>query len=234
VGLSVLPDQLPLAAPGAVTIQVAGEAVVLLPHRAAYWVSQRTLLAADLHLDKCEGMRLSGMPMPEALVAEQIARLDASVRVTGALRVMILGDLLHSPTGLSGRMVEQFGAWRASVSIDLAIVPGNHDRALARVADAWRMTVLAPVHTEGPFVFTHDPIDFAAPLGGYAWAGHVHPAVTLRTAADSLKLPCFHVGRGLGVLPAFSAFTAGGPFQRRAGDRVYGIADGHVLDISNH
>jgi DNA ligase-associated metallophosphoesterase len=217
--------------PGAAAITVAGEPVLLLPHRAAFWSAARTLLVADLHLDKCEVMRARGLPIPRALLDEQIARLDAAVRATQAQRVLVVGDLLHAPAGLTGPMVECFAAWRAAIPIDMAIVPGNHDRALSRVADAWRIAVLASPYVEGPFAFVHDPEHRQSRSRVFHWCGHVHPAVVLRRAGDSMKLPCFHLTARFGLLPAFSTFTAGGPVRRDRSDRVFGIADGQVIEV---
>ena len=202
---------------------------MLMPHRAVYWPAQRTLLVADVHLDKCEAMRVQGMPVPRSVFDEQVARLDHAVRVTGATRVLVLGDLLHSPAGLTAGMVECFAAWRSSVPCEFALVPGNHDRGLAVVQDAWRMVILPEVYEEGPFAFVHEP---GVVAGRYVWAGHVHPAVTLRSAADAIKMPCFWVGERMGVLPAFSSFTAGGGVGRNRGDRVFGIAGEQVVALS--
>ena len=213
---------------GSLTIEVAGEAVVLLPHRAAYWPARRTLLVADVHLDKCEGMREFGMPVPRAVFDEQVSRLDAAVRLTGAARLLVLGDLLHGPAGLTPAMVECFAAWRAACPVEFGLVPGNHDRGLEVVRGAWGMEVLPAVYDEGPFRFQHVP---EAAAGRYVWAGHLHPAVTLRSASDSLKLACFCVGLGVAVLPAFSTFTAGGPVGKRRGERVFGVAGERVIEL---
>ena len=44
--------------------------------------------------------------------------------------------------------------------------------------------------------------------GAYVLAGHIHPAAVLGGRAhDRLRLPCFHFGPAVGVLPAFGAFT---------------------------
>jgi DNA ligase-associated metallophosphoesterase len=208
-------------------LAVAGEEVWLLPHRAAYWVRTRTLLISDVHLDKCEAMRVQGMPMPR-LMDEMIVRLEDAVRLTGAVRVLVLGDLLHAPAGLTGPMVECFAAWRERSPVELALVPGNHDRGLRHVQEVWRITVLPELHEEGPFTFTHVP---APQAGRYVWGGHLHPAVTLRSSSDSLKLACFHIGTGVGVLPVFSRFTAGGPLGRGRGDRAYAIAGDRVVEV---
>jgi DNA ligase-associated metallophosphoesterase len=216
--------------PGAAAITIACEPILLLPHRAAYWPKARTLLIADLHLDKCEVMRTHGLPIPRALLDEQIARLDNAIRATQAQRVLIVGDLLHAPTGLTGPMVDTFAAWRTKNPIDIAIVPGNHDRALSRIAEAWRLTILDSPHLEGPFAFVHDP-SHAPRLPHFAWAGHLHPAAVLRRAGDSIKLPCFHVTPRLAILPAFSTFTAGGALDHGREDRLFAIADGTVLEV---
>jgi len=226
--LQPFPDHAPLSAiPGAAVISIANEEFHLLPHRAAFWPRARTLLIADVHLDKCEAMRVQGMPMPR-LMDEQIARLDDAIRITSAQRVLVLGDLLHTPAGLTGPMVECFAAWRATSPVELALIPGNHDRGLRHVQDAWRMTILPDIYEEGPFTFTHIP----APMAGrYVWAGHLHPAVTLRSASDSIKMACFHIGPGVAVLPAFSRFTAGGPLGRGRGDRVFGVAGDAIVEV---
>jgi DNA ligase-associated metallophosphoesterase len=216
--------------PGAFPLTIAGEPILLHPHRAAYWLSTRTLLIADLHLDKCEVMRAHGLPIPRALLDEQITRLDNAIRATQAQRVLIVGDLLHAPAGLTGPMVETFAAWRAATPIDIAIVPGNHDRALSRIAESWRLTILDSPHLEGPFAFIHDPAH-APRLPHYAWAGHLHPAAVLRRAGDSIKLPCFHLTPRLAILPAFSTFTAGGALDRTSEDRLFAIADSQVIEV---
>lgn len=222
-----------------VEIEIGGERVVLLASRAAYWPARRTLLVADLHLGKCEALRANGVPLPDGVLREQISRLDAAVKETGAERVLVLGDLLHAPIGTTGRMVECFAAWRAtpqpSGPVAMALVPGNHDRMLGAAAAAWGLEVLPETHVEGPFTFTHIPpagggvVNAAA--GTTVWCGHLHPAVTVRSAADAIKLPCFWVREGLVVLPAFSAFTGGAGFRRGVGDRVYAVAEGCVIGV---
>ncbi|MFG5408224.1 hypothetical protein ABXN37_09015 [Piscinibacter sakaiensis] len=57
-------------------------------------------------------------------------------------------------------------------------------------------------------------------------AGHLHPCVHLSgRARDRLRLPCFHFAQGVGVLPAFGAFTGMHPVRRTPGDQVWAAAD---------
>jgi metallophosphoesterase superfamily enzyme len=50
-------------------------------------------------------------------------------------------------------------------------------------------------------------------------------------ARERLRLPCFHFGAGVGVLPAFGAFTGMHAVRRAAGDRVFAIASDSVREV---
>jgi hypothetical protein len=55
--------------------------------------------------------------------------------------------------------------------------------------------------------------------------------VRLSGRGDRLRLPCFHVGTQVGVLPAFSAFTGGLDVSRRPGERVFAVAGPAVVEV---
>jgi metallophosphoesterase superfamily enzyme len=61
--------------------------------------------------------------------------------------------------------------------------------------------------------------------GVYVLAGHDHPCTHVGRGIDRLRLPCFHFGAAVGVLPAFGAFTGMHPIVREADDRVFVVAD---------
>jgi len=71
--------------------------------------------------------------------------------------------------------------------------------------------------------------------GGYALAGHLHPAVRLEDAATrtSLRLPAFVFGERCAVLPAFSTFTGCARVRPRAGDRVFVVCEDTVLRVAS-
>ena len=71
------------------------------------------------------------------------------------------------------------------------------------------------------------PIDRA-----YVLAGHLHPCTTVGRGIDRLRLPCFHFGASVGVLPAFGAFTGMHPIERTPGDRVFVVAEDRVVAIA--
>lgn len=217
-------------ASGCVVIAVAGQSVRLEPARVAYWEDARSVIVADLHLGKCEALGAMGVPMPAGMLEKQLATLGAVITGSKAARVIVVGDLLHAPAGLTEKMIECVGTWRDSVDAEIVVVPGNHDRKLEDVAARWRMTVTGPRWEEGPFAFEHVP-PAGSNAGKFLWCGHLHPAVYLRAGGDSLKLACFHVGPSRAVLPAFSTFTAGGQLPLRAGDRRFAVAEGEVVEV---
>jgi uncharacterized protein len=219
-------------AAGSVRITVAGEAITLLPQRAALWEpvdGPRTLLISDLHLGKVETFASVGVPLPDVM-HHQLAELHDVIRVAACERVLILGDLLHAPAGLTPLMLDTVRAWREQCPCAFDVVPGNHDRHIHKIADWWKMRLLGDVHRERPFAFTHEPRPIA---GAFTWAGHVHPVVRLRSASDTLKLWCFVIdeARGVAILPAFCDFTSGGRFERASGMRVFAIAEQTVLEV---
>lgn len=198
---------------------------------------------------------MHGAPIPVAVLDEELERLGMLTRLTRCRRVLVLGDLLHASVGVTPHIVERVAAARRGWTCDVAVVPGNHDRVLARVADAWNLELLPAVVREAGLIFRHDPPpshplaqsawrtamehDEPEPRGGgdsagadaFTWCGHLHPALGTGDRGGSQKVPCFVVWSGLGVLPAFSRFTAGSPMTPGPGVRTYAIAEGRVSEI---
>jgi DNA ligase-associated metallophosphoesterase len=209
---------------------VAGERLILLPERAAWWPAAKTLFVADFHLGKAASFRRAGIPMPGGTTSENLARLQRAVAATGARHLIFLGDFLHSAEGRAQRTLEQFAAWRAAQP-DLAItlVRGNHDDRAGDPPEDWAMRCVDPGERLGPFALVHDPVAVA---GAYALAGHIHPAVRLsERGGQSLRLPCFWFRARVGVLPSFGAFTGSALVRPRAGDQVFVVAGDEVLQV---
>ena len=106
---------------------------------------------------------------------------------------------------------------------------GNHDKKAGDPPDAWGVSCIEAGESLGPFILNHEP---GASRGGYALAGHIHPAVRLSASGEkSLRLPCFWFGARCGVLPAFGAFTGNAEVLPRKGDQVFVIAEEEVLRV---
>ncbi len=208
---------------------MSGTPLWLLPERALFWPEGALLAVADLHWGKTESFRQHGIPLPSGVMEDDLARLSRALRATGARRLLLVGDLVHARQGLTEDVLQHITAWRAThEDVEMVLVRGNHDRHVRALPPTWRMDVHDTHLDAGPFRFAHHP----EPVPGrYVWAGHLHPTVRLASGADRLRLPCFHLMKEVGVLPAFSAFTGGSNVARRPGERVYAIAEDTVIEV---
>ena len=210
---------------------VAGEKLLLLAERALFWPAKKALFVADFHLGKAASFRRAGIPLPSGTTTDNVERLGSAIDKTGAKQIVFLGDFLHSESGRTAATLARFGTWRESrKSVSLTLVRGNHDMKAGDPPESWNMRCIDAGERLGTFVLNHEP---GAARGGYALAGHIHPAVRLSaTGEKSVRLPCFWFGARCGVLPAFGAFTGSAEVLPRRGDQVFVIAEQEVLKVA--
>ena len=203
-------------------LRVGGVRLHLLPQRAAFLPAQRCLLVADAHVGKAVSFRRLGVPVPEATTTETLQRLSQAVRNTGAEQIVFLGDLLHSVHWRSAATADAVAQWRAEhTEMALTLVRGNHDSHAGDPPPEWRVRCVDGPLLWGGLALSHHPVPH---VDAYVLAGHVHPAaVVCGRGGDRLRLPCFHFGPRVGVLPAFGAFTGMHVMPRGVDDRVYVI-----------
>lgn len=211
-------------------VQIAGEALTLLPERAIWWAARRTLLVADPHFGKAATFRALGVPVPRGTTTGTLARLDAIIARNSPDRLIFLGDFLHAAEGRDSETLRVLNEWRRNHQpIEMTLVRGNHD---ARAGDPPReldMHCVTGPHAEPPFAFDHHPRP--AP-GAFVLCGHIHPAVTLTgIGRQHSRLPCFWFGKDVGVLPAFGEFTGVAEADVRFGDQVFVVADDSVVAV---
>ena len=213
-----------------IELDIGGERLQLLPQRAAYLPEHRTLLVADAHIGKAVSFRRLGVPVPEATTVGTLARLDDALAATRAERVVFLGDLLHSARAHAAATVAAVERWREQHrQLDLVLVRGNHDRHAGDPPAAWGVQAVDEPLRLGGLALKHHP---DAEPDAYVLAGHVHPGVVLGGRAhDRLRLPCFHFGAQVGLLPAFGEFTGLHVMSRQVGDRVFVVQGAAVLAL---
>jgi DNA ligase-associated metallophosphoesterase len=193
---------------------------------------------ADVHFGKAVSFRRLGVPVPRGTTTENLDRLSALVADTGATRIVFLGDFLHSARSHAAATLGAIARWRAEhANLSLTLIRGNHDdRAGDPPADLGVEVVDEPLPL-GPFALAHHPRPVA---GAYVLAGHWHPCISVKGRAfERLRLPCFWFGddsgalaqSGVGVLPAFGAFTGMHRIEPRAGDRIFPVAGDAVREI---
>jgi DNA ligase-associated metallophosphoesterase len=214
------------------TLTVGGHALTLLPEKAAFLDDDKTLLVADAHIGKAVSFRSFGVPVPRGTTTETLTALSGLVQRTGAARIVFLGDFLHSARSHAASTLGAVARWRdAHPDLSLTLVRGNHDDRAGDPPPQLGFTVVDEPLVVGSLALCHHPV---AHDGLYALAGHLHPCITLGGRAyDTLRLPCFLFGEGVGVLPAFGSFTGMHPIRPQEGDRVFAIADDHVLEVGH-
>ncbi len=212
------------------TILAAGRALTLLPEKAVFIASSRTLLVADIHIGKALSFRALGVPVPHGTTGETLAALTMLIARWRVQRVVFLGDFLHSVRAHAVATIAAVADWRAAHDgVELVLVRGNHDDRAGDPPRHLRIDVVDEPLIDAGFALCHHP---RPRRGAYVLAGHLHPCVHLGGRAyDHLRLPCFWFGDSVGVLPAFGAFTGMHPIRAGRGDRVYPVGGGTVAMI---
>ncbi len=200
----------------------------ILPHiwldgRLAPWLDQlRTLVVADLHWGYVESHRAQGNLLPawgDADIAQQLNALVADYRPQ---EMIWLGDSRHS---LAGRTAAE--AFLAASPVRVCIVSGNHDKRWPRAEGgvSARRTGFFLHHGDQAIEVPDDAIEII---------GHHHPALSRQDGAGSrLKLPALVATARRLVLPAFSPWAAGAPWQLGAiGETVYAIGSKRIFTVS--
>lgn len=170
---------------------------------ALYLVEARTLVVADMHLEKASSFAARGVLLPPYDTRETLSRLAEVIARFAPRRVVALGDSLHDRRG-----VERLGAAELQAIADLQIgrewvwMTGNHDPDIGPGVGG---DVAGELSIAG-VTLRHEP----APCGDDCEiAGHLHPAARALVGGLHLRRRCF-VGDGRRVvLPAFGAFAGG-------------------------
>lgn len=184
------------------TLTVGGAALIADCSGALYWQAGRTLLVADLHLEKGSSYAETGTLLPPYDTRETLARLADVIERYDPARVVALGDSFHDSGAAERIAAGDLASLRAlQQGRDWIWIAGNHDpaisdRAAGRIVDALEIAGLS---------LRHEPAAGAT----HEIAGHLHPAAKLSMYGTTIRRPCFVTdGRRL-VMPAFGAFTGG-------------------------
>ncbi|MGC8970040.1 MAG: metallophosphoesterase [Conexivisphaera sp.] len=109
---------------------VVGQPALILEDRV------RTLVISDLHVGLEEELRRNGVFLPSQ-TGRLTERILSIARGTGAGRLVLLGDVKHSVTGISPyelRELHEMFSKLISAFSEVIIVPGNHDAGLESMA----------------------------------------------------------------------------------------------------
>jgi uncharacterized protein len=176
------------------------------PEGAVVHLAERTAVVADTHLGYEWARGAAGDCVLAHSLGETLARLSALFGRCEISRLIVAGDLLESarPCVLTARDLECLKSWLVDRGVGLLVLEGNHDLSFASStkraqsgSDCLPRTCVVGGWTIG---HGHRPIEGAARI-----SGHHHPVFRWQ----GITAPCFLVGPGQIVLPAFSRDAAG-------------------------
>ncbi|MEQ8904538.1 ligase-associated DNA damage response endonuclease PdeM [Ekhidna sp.] len=202
---------------------IQGEKLRLLSERAIFWKKKQMLILSDLHLGKAGHFRKHGIPVSRKIHLSDLQTLEKLIQANKPKQVILLGDLFHSVENNEWNDFLQF--LEVYDNVKFTLIEGNHDILL----EYPKSMELLPILKMPPFSFTHIRQD----SGCYNISGHIHPGVSIRgKGRQSITIPCFHFAASYAVLPAFGQFTGIKKIRPKKGDRVFGIADRSIIELT--
>jgi len=182
-----------------VFLRFAGQMFEPLPSGGLYWVAQKTLLVADLHLEKLSSYARRGSLLPPYDTAMTLKRLADDIERTGAEHVIALGDSFHRDEGTSTLLdADRLRLIALMGKTHWTWISGNHDPSPHALGGTCVETL-----TRDTLTFEHLP---RAGVPGLI-AGHLHPAARVVAEGRSVRRPCFVHDNRLMILPAYGAST---------------------------
>jgi DNA ligase-associated metallophosphoesterase len=180
-----------------------GAAEATLDPAGALWLGgSRTLVVADLHLEKASSFARFGMFLPPYDTGATLELLGRLIDRRGPRRVVCLGDSFHDRGGFS-RLSPGDRAKLAELQRgrEWVWIAGNHDREFFGLDGD-----LAGSLSLAGLLFRHEPQSGGAP--GEV-AGHLHPAARVSGRLGSLRCRAFATDGLRLVLPAFGVLAGG-------------------------
>ncbi|MFN3744335.1 MAG: ligase-associated DNA damage response endonuclease PdeM [Hyphomicrobiaceae bacterium] len=201
--LTLSPERVRVSDAAALPLSICGKQLLADRSGALYWPGERTLIVADLHLEKASAQAERGVLLPPYDTRETLERLAVVIERYNPATVVALGDSLHDRGAAERIAAGDLAALRILQEDRRWIwVTGNHDPEIGRqlggeVVDALTRSGLRLVHLPTGGRTTHEI------------AGHLHPAARVSLYGHTLRRPCFVGNRLRLVLPAFGTFTGG-------------------------
>lgn len=217
-----LDNPLPLHGERGADILVCGKHFSTDASGALYWAEQRTLIVADLHLEKGSAAARKGNLLPPYDTRSTLVRLAGVIDRFDPDRVIALGDSFHDQDAADRlprkdrdrlQIMRQGREWYW--------VTGNHDPVLPE----WLQGTICPALSIDGIKFRHEPTDGTK---SFEVAGHLHPVARLTRRGASVRRKCFVSNGSRLIVPAFGAYTGGLNVLNKVFTSLFDSGDFHV------
>ena len=169
---------------------------------ALYAPEFKTLLVADLHLEKGTSLARRGIHLPPYDTRQSLVQLQAVIAEARPQRLILLGDSFHDMTARERIDAGDIAVLRAVTSaIETIWISGNHDPAPP--ADLGGS--IANEVALGGITLRHQPGPLAD--GMLEIAGHLHPAAAVESRGRRIRCKCFIADQRRIIMPAFGSYT---------------------------
>ena len=182
--------------------EIAGLACILDPSGAMFFPAERTLVVADLHLEKGSSYARRGSFLPPYDTQATLAALAEVIGRFAATTIVALGDSFHDRHGPNRLGADERRALTGLVNGRTWVwVTGNHDPELPSDLGGEVVQEVAL----GALRLRHHPV----PGLCRELAGHLHPVAKVVLYGRSVRSKAFLSNGERCVLPAFGSYAGG-------------------------
>lgn len=193
---------------GTLRLVVNGTEAALRRSGALWLAIDRTLIVADLHLEKGSSFAERGIMLPPYDTRATLARLEAEVETLQPRTVVLLGDTFHDARA-AGRLAPDDAMRLTRLAIGsrtLVWIVGNHDvDGPGAGPDRLPGEVVAEVAAEG-LLLRHEP---RPGVQRGEVSGHLHPCIRVAASGRAVRRRAFLTDGSRLILPAFGAYAGG-------------------------
>lgn len=214
-------------------VEIANHHFWLSPDKLMYWEEASAIIASDLHFGKTAHFRKAGIAVPSSILSDDLDRLTKSIAAFHAKQLIVVGDMFHS---IANNELDIFLEFRASYAeLNIHLILGNHDILPMSWYEQAGINTHHHYYLSEPFCFCHDPNEsllIENPSILHQFSGHLHPSVYIKTGSrQTMRFPCFWVGKTMTVLPAYSKFTGAIAINPGKEDKVYAVVNHSILQV---
>ena len=195
-------------------------------NKSLFWQDLNALIISDVHLGKASHFQKSGLPLPSILGHEDLNEIAKIIFEQKPQQVIFLGDLFHSKYNDEWTW---FLKWMDHFpDVKFILITGNHDQGIMPMLPENLEATDLLEHNS--IQLTHEPIKKIGETK-FNICGHIHPGVVLRgKGRQSIKLPCFWIGKKQLIVPAFGNLTGTMKMSKKNAE-VFAVFENELLEL---